>query len=151
MGKARAFERGELIQPGADENGPEGERHPALPLGAGQVGNNRAAGLDKDVDEQAGSQTSRYPAMKIQVGMVMIRTRRAWAAAKVSTIGVMAGSIIAAIITVHIATNATASCSDQTTTGVPVIAIPLMLSMLMPSIVEPLGTAMPVGLAMTKA
>ena len=63
----------------------------------------------------------------------------------------MAGSIIAAIITVHITTNATASCSDQPTTGMPVIAIPLMLSMLMPSMAEPPGAVIPIGSATTKA
>ena len=60
----------------------------------------------------------------------MLRVRRAWAAAKVRTIGAVAGSIIAAIITVHIATNATAPCNDQPAAGMPGMAMPLMPSML---------------------
>jgi hypothetical protein len=51
--------------------------------------------------------------MKIQVGTAATRSRRAWADANVSIIGATAGSIIAAIITVHTPTNTRAAPNDQ--------------------------------------
>ena len=71
--------------------------------------------------------------------------RRACAEAKIRTIGAAAGSIIAAIITVHTATNTTAPPTDQPAADIPAMAMPPM-----PSAAMPPRTTMPIGMLMLR-
>jgi hypothetical protein len=80
-------------------------------------------------------------ALAYPVGTAVYSWRLAWAEAKISTIGIAAGSIIAAIITVQMATNMAAPAKDH-----PVVAfMPAMAMPAIPSVAIPPRTAIPNG------
>ena len=79
-------------------------------------------------------------------GCATCRSRLACAAANMKIMGAAAGSIMAAIITVHTARKAAAPASDHPSAAIPAIAMPAIPSI--PSI--PPRTAIPMGISMLK-
>jgi hypothetical protein len=154
VAETRALERSQLIDSCHTKRRAEREWRPGGATPRPDSGRNVAA----DLDEYVGDNPDRAPNQKVAGGEIQaVRRRRPAPAAwrgppNKRSIGVTAGNIMAAIITVQTPTNVKAALTDQPVPVTPDIAMPLMP--LMPRMASPDApprAAIPISTPMLRA